>query len=119
MPSKWYDTEGFAIAFWLASLPTPRMVITVLKPSFLAIFTPGAMALRSTKELICCVSKSSPSRTVIACDKSCRLSLRFSAVTNTSSKTSVELSAKTPPESVAANRVGSKIREEIILVPYL
>ena len=79
-----------AIAFWLASLPTPRMVITVLKPSFLAILTPGAMALRSTKEVTCRVSKSSPVKTVIACDKSWRLSLRFSAVTKTSSKTGLE-----------------------------
>ena len=66
------------------------MVITVLKPSFFAMFTPGAIALRSTKEVTWRLSRSCPLSTVIAWDKSCRLSLRFSEVTITSSKTSLD-----------------------------
>ena len=30
IPSKWNATEGAAIAFWLVSLPTPLIDITVL-----------------------------------------------------------------------------------------
>ena len=60
--------------------------MTVLKPSFLATLTPGAIALKSTKELNCRFSTSSALSAVTACDRSCRLSVRFSAVTNTSSK---------------------------------
>ena len=85
IPSIWNATEGAAIAFWLVSLPTPLIEITVLYPSFLATVTPGTMPLKSTNEVIFFESRSESVNAETDCDISWILSLLFSAVTITSS----------------------------------
>ena len=85
MPSRWYATDGAAIAFWFVSLPTPLMDITVLYPSFLATVTPGTIAVKSTKDVIFFASNSESVIAVTAWETVWRLSSLFSAVTITSS----------------------------------
>ena len=87
IPSIWSATDGAAIAFWFVSSPTPLIDITVLYPSFLATVTPGAIALKPTKSTIFFVSNSSAPSAVTALETSCKLSVRFSAVTIISSIT--------------------------------
>ena len=72
------------MAFWFASLPMPRMEMTVLKPSFLATVTPGSVEAKSTNERMLRASRSSGVATETAWDSSCKFSARFSAVTMTS-----------------------------------
>ena len=93
-------TEGAAIAFWFVSSPTPRIEMTVLYPSFLATVTPGATELKPTKSVMFLTSSSELVMAVTDCETSCKLSLRFSAMTITSS-----ISAAFTEESVAIKHV--------------
>ena len=101
-PSMWKATEGAAIAFWLVSLPTPLIEITVLYPSFFETVTPGTIALKSTKDSTFLATKSESDSADTACETSWRLSLRFSAETITSSID--EFCAYAPKESIVNAR---------------